>query len=92
MENLSGVAFVDSTTGWAISIDGTILHTTNGGVTFIEEYSGEQLTNYTLSNNYPNPFNPNTKIKYTIPQVSFVSIRIFNVLLQTLLKLNTHLL
>lgn len=35
---------------------------------------------YTLSQNYPNPFNPNTIIKYNIPQKSFVTLRIYDML------------
>ena len=35
---------------------------------------------YSLRNNYPNPFNPATKIKYSIPHSSLVQIRIFDML------------
>lgn len=35
---------------------------------------------YKLSQNYPNPFNPLTTIKYEIPERSFVSIKIYDVL------------
>jgi len=33
---------------------------------------------FELSQNYPNPFNPSTKIKFTVPTVSYVSLIVFN--------------
>ena len=35
---------------------------------------------FNLSNNYPNPFNPSTKITYSIPEKSNVSLKIFDLL------------
>ena len=35
-------------------------------------------SNFMLYNNYPNPFNPTTTIKYSIPEASFTSIKIYN--------------
>jgi hypothetical protein len=38
------------------------------------------LESYYLSNNYPNPFNPSTKIKFEIPDLEFVSLKVYDVL------------
>jgi hypothetical protein len=45
----------------------------------IPDNSNENLT-YTMSLNYPNPFNPSTMIGYQLPVNSYVNIRIYDVL------------
>ncbi|MCW9065142.1 MAG: T9SS type A sorting domain-containing protein [Ignavibacteriaceae bacterium] len=51
-----------------------------GGPAAVETISNEIPTEYSLEQNYPNPFNPSTKIEYRIPEVSFVLLKVYDIL------------
>ncbi|NWF50351.1 MAG: DUF4397 domain-containing protein [Ignavibacteriaceae bacterium] len=46
----------------------------------LAENNVAKLEDFNLSQNYPNPFNPSTRINYSIPQNSFVSLKVYDVL------------
>jgi hypothetical protein len=51
-----------------------------GGAVSVEDLKSEVPTVYTLSANYPNPFNPSTTINFSIPEQSNVKVIIYDAL------------
>jgi|GEM_PF-6582566 len=45
----------------------------------IEEIATKEEMNFDISN-YPNPFNPTTQIKFTLPESGFVTLKVYNAL------------
>jgi len=52
----------------------------SGLVTDIEDVTFEVPESITLSQNFPNPFNPTTQIGFTLPQSQEVSLRVYDML------------
>ena len=51
-----------------------------GSVTIVDPIGSSVPQVVTLNQNYPNPFNPNSTISYQIPAVSYVELKVYDVL------------
>lgn len=64
-----------------------LFRSTDSTLLFIKGPSYDFPSKYFLQNNYPNPFNPTTTIKYQVPSNSFVSLSVYDVIGREIKKL-----
>lgn len=62
----------------SFSSEQSVTGTTNTFWKTSSNYEDERITDYNLFSNYPNPFNPSTKITFQLPESEFVNLRVFN--------------
>lgn len=79
--DLYSVSFADENTGYACGHNGIILKTTNGGGPGIPigiAGNASLVSDFSLDQNFPNPFNPNTTITYTLKAPSEIELTVYD--------------
>ncbi len=80
---LVAVCFIDTATGWAVGEGGAIIRTTNGGGIIESAPETSKRTfpeDFTLYQNFPNPFNPITRITWQSPVGSWQTLKVYDIL------------
>jgi photosystem II stability/assembly factor-like uncharacterized protein len=80
--NLNAVQFLNPDTGFVVGNGGVILRTTTGGEppnSLTDEHPTEIPRTTRLVGNYPNPFNPSTRIVYQLATTARVVLEIFDI-------------
>lgn len=74
------IHFINENRGWLLAYDGVYFTNNSGGITDIKDHQPNNPVKFELLQNFPNPFNPSTKILYSINKKETVRIKVYDLL------------
>ncbi len=81
LAELDYVRYNDQLIAYCIASDGTVIKTSQSVTPVgISQITTGIANNFSLKQNYPNPFNPVTNLEFRIPELGFVSLKVYDVL------------
>ena len=81
LHTLTNMHFVDSKQGWAAGGSGAILrYCDTAEITSVVPHDNRRESSFELLQNFPNPFNGTTTIRFRVKDRSLISFRIYNIL------------
>lgn len=86
-KDLDGDNDIDVVLGQDRNTGGNSIYFNESIIVGVDEKNITESINYNLQNNYPNPFNPSTKIKYSIPHQGFVTLIVYDLMGKEIVKL-----
>ncbi len=79
-QSINSLILLNRNNGWIVGSNGIILHFDGNNLLNVTDYQDSRNKSFALEQNFPNPFNPSTKIYFKLNKKEHIRLKIFDVL------------